>query len=222
MDKKLVSDAYYNANRAEMLQYIGRSGISALDIGCGTGNFGAAVARERNAEVWGIEINQEVAEVAATSLHTVLCGDATELIQTLPDDYFDIICFNDSLEHLPRPDEILRSCQPKLKDEGEILCSVPNLRYFRVMFDLVFKKQFEYADAGILDRTHLRFFTMESIKNLFMNCGYDIVVLQGNQTRSGARSKSWRYKIFQIITLGRAEDMRHSQIFILAKSRATE
>ena len=172
--------------------------------------------------MWGIEINQEVANVAQKNLHTVLCGDATELIPTLPDDNFDLICFNDSLEHLPRPDEILRFCKPKLKDGGEILCSVPNLRYFRVMFDLVFKKQFEYTEAGILDRTHLRFFTMESIKNLFISCGYDIVILQGNQTQSGSRSKSWRYKIFQIITLGQAEDMRHSQIFILAKSKAVE
>lgn len=108
-------------------------------------------------------------------------------------------------------------CRSKLRVDGEILCSVPNLRYFRVMYDLVFREKFEYAAAGILDRTHLRFFTMSSIANLFKNCGYEILMQEGNQAHSRRHTRSWKYKIFKIITLGRAKDMVHSQIFLLAR-----
>lgn len=199
-----------------MLQYVDCRDITALDVGCGTGNFGLELKKEKNAIVWGVEINREVADIAESKLDKVLCGDAADCIARLPDATFDLICFNDSLEHLIWPDKVLKICRKKLKEGGRILCSVPNVRYFRIMFALVFNKEFEYTDAGILDRTHMRFFTIKSIADLFRSCGYKIEIVEGNQSGSTYRPKSWRYKVFQIMTLGRAEDMRHSQIHVLA------
>ena len=215
--KKEVTDVYFNSDRSEMLRYIKRSSIRVLDVGCGTGNFGSLLMREKMAEVWGIEIDHEVSKIAGEKLHFVAFGDAAEQIPKLPDNTFDLICFNDSLEHLAWPSTILEICRSKLRQGGEILCSVPNLRYFRVMFDLVFRKKFEYAAAGILDQTHLRFFTMSSIAGLFTNCGYEVLLLEGNQAHAKNHTKSWKYKIFQMMTLGRARDMLHSQIFVLAR-----
>ena len=211
-----IDTSYYDADRVEMLEYINRRDIRILDIGCGTGKFGQMIMQKRNAEVWGIEIEPKIAAIATKSLHKVLCGNAEELIFDLPDNTFDLICFNDSLEHLLWPEQMLQHCKTKLRDEGEILCSLPNMRYFRIIFDLVFKKKWEYEDAGILDKTHLRFFTINSIKNMFQRSGYTITVLEGNQAKSRARTKSWRYRIFQILTFGNAEDMRHGQFHIKA------
>ena len=214
-----IDTKYYDADRAEMLEYITKRDIRILDIGCGTGNFGQMIMRERNAEVWGVEIEPEIADIAAKSLHKVLCGNAEELIHDLPDTSFDLICFNDSLEHLLWPEKMLIHCKSKLKPGGEILCSLPNIRYFRIIFDLVFKKKWEYEDAGILDKTHLRFFTIDSINNMFERCGYTITTLEGNLAKSTSSTKSWRYRIFQILTFGNAEDMRHGQFHITAHPR---
>ncbi len=214
-----IDTTYYEADRAEMLEYIAGRDIDVLDIGCGTGKFGQLIMQERNAKVCGMEIEPEIAEIASQNLHKVLCGNAEELIHDLPDTSFDLICFNDSLEHLLWPEEMLRHCKAKLKPGGEILCSLPNIRYFRIIFDLVFKKKWEYEDAGILDKTHLRFFTIDSIRNMFERCGYTITTLEGNQAKSTSSTKSWRYRIFQILTFGNAEDMRHGQFHIKAHPR---
>jgi SAM-dependent methyltransferase len=216
-DKKTVSESYYHAARPELLKFVQKNDIQVLDIGCGSGNFGDLITQERNARVWGIEIEEEIAELAREKLHKVLCGNAEEVINTLPDNFFDLICFNDSLEHLFWPEKILEKCKAKLKPDGEILCSLPNMRYFRVMYDLVFRKKWEYEEAGILDKTHVRFYTVDSIKNLFHRCGYEIILLEGNQAGSKTKTKSWRFKIFQLVTLGNAADMRHGQFHIKAR-----
>jgi len=210
---------YYDSDRGEMLQYITQTNIKVLDIGCGTGNFGQLIMKEKGAEVWGIEIEPEVAQIARRSLHKVLCGDAEELIHSLPDQFFDLICFNDSLEHLLWPEKILEQCKLKLRPGGEVLCSLPNMRYFRVIYNLVFKKEWEYEEAGILDKTHIRFFTINSINNMFQRCGYTITLLEGNQAQSTSSTKSWRYRLFQILTFGNAEDMRHGQFHVKATPR---
>ena len=88
-------------------------------------------------------------------------------------DTFDYIILADVLEHLHDPERILQKLLPYLKEDGSILCSVPNILNRHVISGLL-RGKLEYQDAGILDRTHLRFFTMDSIVRVFERCGMEV------------------------------------------------
>lgn len=210
-------DTYYNSERNDIADYLNlTSGMKILDVGCGAGNFGKKLIKGSGVEVWGIEKNEEIAKVAETNLTQVIVGDVANAIPNLPEANFDYICFNDSLEHFENPEYVLKCIGKKLTENGKIMCSVPNIRYFRVMWSLLFKKEFDYTDAGILDRTHLRLFTINSIEKLFLHCGYRIDFIRGNCEEKASQSKSWKPRIFQLITFGKASDMYSSQIHVCA------
>jgi 2-polyprenyl-3-methyl-5-hydroxy-6-metoxy-1,4-benzoquinol methylase len=117
-----------------------------------------------------------VAELAKAKLNGVIVGDI-EALEGLPfsPEAFDYIIAGDVLEHLKDPWKVLEGLRMFLKGEGFIIASIPNVRNWRVIKDLVFKGEWRYVEAGILDDTHLRFFTKKTIMDMFTNCGYHMV-----------------------------------------------
>ena len=181
----IKNDGYYEKSRSEMLAFIPVGTKTALDLGCGNGNFGKNLKLKFGCEVWGIEYQPEKAKVAATVLDHVTCGDAHELVKELPDNYFDVIICNDVLEHLIDPYSVLHILRKKLKDNGSLVSSLPNVRYFRNFFDLIFRKEWEYAEQGVMDFTHFRWFTTKSIQKMYQKLGYTVVNHVGiNKTKS--------------------------------------
>lgn len=170
---------YHGQPRGEVLERVPRGTKRLLDVGCANGAFGMGVKEALGAEVWGIEIHEPVARVAQQRLDRVLIGDACASLGEVPRAYFDCITFNDVLEHLTDPEALLRAVRAHLAPGGIILASIPNLRHWEVLRDLVLKGNFDYADSGILDRTHLRFFTLKSIHKLFAATGYRLRDVQG-------------------------------------------
>jgi 2-polyprenyl-3-methyl-5-hydroxy-6-metoxy-1,4-benzoquinol methylase len=203
---------YFNWPRSEMLTFVPSSAKRILDVGCGEGTFARNMKERRNAEVWGAELVPAIAQVASTQLDKVLCGDIMQQLRDLPDAYFDCITFNDVIEHLADPYTMLAAMKRKLSPEGVIVCSIPNVRSFRNLFELVIRGEWQYAEAGILDKTHLRFFTRKSIAEMFTSLGYEILRLEGiNPTRS------LRVTLFNIATLGFFNDTRYLQFACVAK-----
>ena len=145
---------YRSLSRPEMLVYVPESAKRIIDIGCGEGGFGKLIKGRQDSEVWGLERDPAAASAAKRMLDRVVCGDAVTNVEQLPDAYFDCIVCNDILEHLVAPEDFLRLLKAKLSPDGNIICSIPNVRYFFVLYDLVIKKRWEYQDAGVLDRTH--------------------------------------------------------------------
>ena len=96
----------------------------------------------------------------------------------LPDSYFDTIIFADVLEHFVDPSCILGQIKSKLSQHGEIIASIPNVRHWSVLRDLL-EGRWDYVDAGILDRTHLRFFTKSSLVEMFKTAGFCLEKIQG-------------------------------------------
>ena len=96
----------------------------------------------------------------------VIFGDVETMLFPDNDFTFDYIIFSDSLEHLLNPDQVLERVAKLLNHNGSLLISMPNVRNFRVTFPLLFRDSWEYQDEGLLDRTHLRFFTYKSLINL--------------------------------------------------------
>jgi 2-polyprenyl-3-methyl-5-hydroxy-6-metoxy-1,4-benzoquinol methylase len=140
-----------------------REPLKILDVGTASGYLGK-VLRQRGHYVAGIESDPEAAERAKHHYDSFQLAN----IETFDFPYreeFDYIVFADVLEHLRDPAAVLRTCLPALKESGKIIISVPNVANFVVRLSLLFGK-FNYNDRGILDRTHLRFFTMRTLNEM--------------------------------------------------------
>lgn len=207
-------DTYYQSERRELLPYIPRQGSKLLDVGCGEGAFAMMLMRECGyTKAWGMEFDDKAAEVASTRLERVLHGDAAKTLDDLPDGYFDLVCMNDVIEHLMWPEEFLNRLRTKLSPSALIFCSIPNIRQYRLLWNLLQHQDFEYTDGGLLDRTHIRFFTRKTILSMLDRAGYEPVSVVGWGT-----TKSWKFKILNALTLWHSNDMQHSHFYILAKA----
>jgi len=205
-------EIYFNVVRKEMLPFVPKEAKIILEIGCGDGNFGSLLLRNGATEVWGIEYEKEQGEAAKKIMTKIFVGDVSEQLLNLPDQYFDAIVCNDVLEHLIDPYTVINRLRPKLKKDGIMISSIPNIRYFRNLFDFFFNKNWDYTDSGIMDKTHLRFFTYKSIRKMFESNGYEVIKMEGiNPT------KSVRPLIWNIFLLGSFWDVRYLQFATIAK-----
>lgn len=171
-------DSHYAFSRPEVRALVPLECKRVLDVGCGKGDLGAKLKEERRCEVWGVEIQPYVAEEARRKLDRVLAGDYEKLVAELPKEYFDCVIFADVLEHFVDPWEALENTRYILRDGGYVVASVPNVRHWIVIRDLL-EGRWEYQEAGILDRAHLRFFTGSSLLKLFQERGFHIEKVQG-------------------------------------------
>jgi 2-polyprenyl-3-methyl-5-hydroxy-6-metoxy-1,4-benzoquinol methylase len=154
---------------------------SALDVGCARGGFGITLRRliGEQGRVVGIEAVPEQAAIARTGhgFDEVLDGYFPAALAGR-DETFDLISFNDVLEHIFDPWQTLRDCHRHLTSSGRVLAAIPNIQYAPVVLDLV-KGRWNYTDDGILDRTHVRFFTRSSMVDLFESAGYTVETCVG-------------------------------------------
>lgn len=170
--KNTLESGYYQLYRAEMIPLLPNHYSHVLEVGCGAGNFRQNVSPE--AEYWGIEPAADAAKVAAEKLDKVLTGTYQAVADQLPDDYFDVVICNDVIEHMVDHDEFFQAIQKKLKHNGYLVASIPNIRYISFLYDLLVDRDWEYLDAGTLDKTHLRFFTEKSLLRTIRQHGYVI------------------------------------------------
>ncbi|MGD0339955.1 MAG: class I SAM-dependent methyltransferase [Bacteroidota bacterium] len=205
---------YYNRCRPEMMDFIPHSAKTILDIGCGEGLFGRQLKQKINAEVWGIEIDKTAGALAQTIIDKVYIGDIVRLIDDIPNNFFDCIVFNDVLEHLVDPFYILLRIKDKLTKDGVVVSSIPNVRYYYTLKDLLIKKQWKYEDEGILDKTHLRFFTLLSIVEMFKSLDYEIKTIKGINP-----IKSWKLVLLNILSFGYLSDIKYLQFACVTKPK---
>lgn len=155
-------------------QMVGRN-HEVLDVSCGEGFFAAELAKQGNS-VTGVDALPEPSERAALTDYVSLdLNHGLEgLVERLSGKRFDRVLLLDILEHLYEPERILQQCHELLGDDGEIIVSVPNVANFSVRLALLFGR-FNYTDRGILDRTHLRWYTRKTARELLGGAGYRIV-----------------------------------------------
>lgn len=145
-----------------------------LDIGCGSGALGAWIKRENShAVVHGIDISSEAGKTATERLDAFWCVDLD--LSPLPETgmKYDLIIMGDLLEHLKRPDIFLARIADHLAPGGKVIVSVPNIANYSIRLRLLCG-EFRYTETGIMDRTHLRFFTWGSFKELVDQGGFFI------------------------------------------------
>ena len=207
--------SYYEFERPEMLMYIPKSTSFCLDIGCGAGNFGAQIKRSLGCkEVWGIEIFEKAGNLAKKKLDRVIVADAVDAVNKLPNHYFDCVVCNDILEHLVDPYGLLLTLRDKLSSCGTIVASIPNVRHYKNLYNLIFKRQWKYEESGIMDKTHLRFFTEVSIRDMFENAGYSVNKIEGLFETRKAKARVWGW-----LTFGWFDDIRYTQFACVASPK---
>ncbi len=213
---------YFECNRPELLPFVPKSTRKILDVGCGAAGFSAAVKKLFEAEVWGVELNQAASEIARGRLDKVIHAPFGPELD-LPENYFDAIFFNDVLEHILDPIPVLQYASKLLSKNGVVIASIPNIGHFPIVWKLTRYGQWEYKDSGILDRTHLRFYTRNSIKELFRESGFEIQTIQGINpfyNMDPGDGKFWRiYRLISWLPIASLQDMKYLQFAVVAKKK---
>lgn len=183
---------YPFSERPEVVSVVPSSARTVLDVGCGLGGFGYALRRtDPGRVIWGVETDTDAADAAARHYDEVLNGTFPEVL-TGCQTRFDCVVFNDVLEHLEDPWSALRAGVDLLAPEGMVIASLPNVRYIRTVLDLVLRGDWRYTDTGILDRTHLRFFTRRTVVELFEHASLNVDVVRGINWIGHSRSSMSR------------------------------
>lgn len=208
---------YYSNTREEILDFIPAGSTRVLDVGCGGGGFGLTLKATRSVEVWGVEPVVEAAAMARTRLDHVVQGFFDPEAE-LPRGYFDAITFNDSLEHFPDVFPPLRLAVELLRPGGVIVVSLPNFRYLENIKHILIEKDFCYADSGILDRTHLRFFTLKSMQRMFQEAGLVVLETRGINPHWWS---GWKIRVLRLLFGQKIEDMKYLQYVSVVKPHPT-
>lgn len=187
---------YFEEVNQGLIKKIG-SNLRILDVGCGYGILGEAMAKGNNV-VFGVDISESAIEKAKTRLHFAAVCDITKK-ETYPleikERKFDLIVLADILEHVYDPRSILYSVKDFLKTDGKLILSVPNVANWSNRLQLLFGF-WNYTVSGVLDRTHIRFFTRKSIKLLLKSAGYEILEISATPYLTRAFAVPFRNLIF--------------------------
>jgi len=167
---------YFSYIRWDIINQVPEGNHRILDVGCGAGATLLKLKELGKAsEIFGIEINEDIAGKLSPLLNGIIIGDIESIKLPFNEKYFDYILFGDILEHLINPDKILNQYKALLKDDGFIIATIPNIKHFNILLRLIILDEFKYVDEGILDKSHLRFFTKKEMENLFMRNKFKIV-----------------------------------------------
>jgi 2-polyprenyl-3-methyl-5-hydroxy-6-metoxy-1,4-benzoquinol methylase len=170
-------EAYFEHARPELSALVPPHARRILDVGCGGGALGAALKAEQPGRVViGLEGFPEAAARARARLDDAICLDLDN-VDELPSGLgsFDAIIFGDVLEHLRDPIPLVRTMLAALAEDGVLVCSIPNVKHWTVLHPLLVRDRWTYEDAGLLDRTHVHFFTAHSIERMLRELRLELV-----------------------------------------------
>lgn len=199
------------------LMDLSREGLRVLEIGCACGATLREIgAQNRTAKLYGVELNENAATIAAPYA-TILSMNVEQLDPTEITERFDYIIMADVIEHLTDPWTSVRNMRELLVPGGVLVASIPNVANIRNLFNVV-RGFWSYQDLGLLDRTHLRFFTKYEIIELFQGAGYVIEDLRWHVVSNPDFIEAFRKELLSLKTVSVcAEDLDAYQYFVLAR-----
>lgn len=200
-------DRYFSNVRKDIIALVPDELNKVLEVGCGSGSTLFALKEMgRASEIVGIDINK----YCTTQLDKFISGNIEEMNLPYPQEYFDIIIFGDVLEHLIDPWRVVRTMRNYLKENGALIASIPNIREVKTVFQIMLLGDFKYVGAGILDKTHLRFFCKKNILKLFNDNGFIIEEIIHNNLGK-------KRNLFNSLTLRFFEDFLVTQYIVYCK-----
>ena len=213
-----VGTSYYAQPRLNFDAHLGllasagvRIGGRALDVGCGEGHLGRLLLDAGFAEVVGVEPYETAASLARTKLTQVVSASfpTPEVADLAP---FDLVVFADSLEHIVNPWEALRVASQFLVRGGHILVSVPNVGHYSVILQQI-QGRWTYANEGLLDRSHLRFFTPATLQEALSAEG--LLISASTHTKAKPR-KRWAWPAVSLLECFRPQLFWY-QVLVVAR-----
>lgn len=211
---------YYCGYRGELLPFLPlgyQDARRVLEIGCGEGGFRKHF--RSSCEYWGVEPGVAPAELARGRLARVLTATYREAEADIPNASFDLIICNDVIEHMPDHDWFLCSIKTKLTPSGYLIGSVPNVRYIENLYHVFVCRDWDYAEAGILDKTHLRYFTVTSLRRCLVEHGFLVDRLDGINSLFHSPPHKVRHYLWKVFlgmallsTFGMHRDIQFLQI----------
>ena len=220
---KVASDSEHVVNK--ILALVPPSS-RVLEIGCSSGSQTRLLKNSLGCVVTGVEIDAAAAEETREFCERLIIGDIEnlDLIEQLGNKPFDVIILSDVLEHLKRPGDTLIKVRPLLGQDGILLASIPNIAHVAICWELAHGR-FDYRDYGLLDDTHVRFFTKKSIIHLFEKAGYyiaawDRITKSPHETEFGIRPLSQEEDSF--LTRIEAQNPEANTYQFVIKAHSTE
>ncbi|HEY3284177.1 MAG TPA: methyltransferase domain-containing protein [Armatimonadota bacterium] len=205
-------EAYFDQPRIELVELVPPDRRRLLDVGCGAGATGMALKQKLgpDAKVFGVEIDPRAAEVARGRLDGVLSVDLEAA--DVPSEWLplDGLLLGDVLEHLVDPWSALRRMREWLTPDGVVVASLPNLSYWKALVPLILKDEFVYQASGVMDRSHLRFFTRRTVARLFEDAGFRVDLLRGNALGT-------KGELLAALSLGTARRFLTTQYHVVAR-----
>lgn len=207
------TEDYFSHARREVLPLLPRHATRALEVGCGAGHTLSLLKQQGLCDwVCGIEISPPAAEQAAQRLDRVILGNIEAMELPVEPGSIDLLLCLDVLEHLVDPWETLRRLTTLLSPNGVLVASLPNVRNYRVLLPLMLKGRWDYQDSGIMDRTHLRFFTRATAIELIESSGLSVKQVSA----TNAHVRNWKYRLLNVLTLSRLRPYFEFQYLIRA------
>lgn len=174
-------DAYFLGARPEVAELVPKEAKRVLDVGCGFGGFGRTLRARGVPEIFGVELNPQARSHLAGTYTDYWIGDVEQIVIPPETGEFDCIVFADVLEHLRDPWGTLARYVSRLAPGGSVVASIPNVRNIGLLFNLIVRGRWRYEESGLLDRTHLRFFTRKEILELFSGAGLEVELVRENR-----------------------------------------
>jgi SAM-dependent methyltransferase len=176
-----MTSSYFTGVNPELLSRVPTGAAVVIEVGAGAGNFGAAyLSLNPLARYIGLELDESAAHQAQSRLHTVIQGNVEDpatlrlLDAALEGGLADVLIFGDVLEHLRDPWSTLLALRARMRPGGVCVACIPNVSHWSLVQQQL-QGRWDYADAGLLDRTHLRFFTLSSATAMFKSSGWEVV-----------------------------------------------
>lgn len=211
-------EAYFANPRMDIQPLLPEHASRVLEVGCGTGATLRWLKESGRCQTTvGMELFESAAVLARPHVDEVVVGNAEQLLETaFAPASFDLVLCLDVLEHMVEPWAFVAKVDRLLKPGGVLICSIPNVRHLAVLIPLVFAGRWRYRPTGILDRTHLRFFTRQSALELAATEHLHVTKWLHNipsslASRSGA---------LNLLTLGLIKDFLAVQYLIASRKRA--
>jgi 2-polyprenyl-3-methyl-5-hydroxy-6-metoxy-1,4-benzoquinol methylase len=207
---------YYRHIRREVLPLLPKNCKKVLEVGCGQGDTLVWVKSIREDCEWigGVELFEDSAKIAASQLDWSIKGSIEEIDLDIEESSIDLILCLDVLEHLVDPWGVVARLNKLLKPDGHMISSIPNVRFFSAVFPLVFMGNWAYQKEGILDKTHLRFFTKKTAISLMESSGMKLDIVIGKGLEKGRKAR-----ILNFITLGLFRPFLEFQYLIRVKNQ---
>lgn len=218
---------YHDVRRDEICHLLPTRFSTVMDIGCGSGvTLKWIEDRFPDVRVIGIEANRDAA-MRASEIDLEVINTNIEENDAFLSEYagkIDVLLLLDILEHLRDPWAMLERLEVLLSSSGIVIASIPNVRNLKVILPLIFIGRWSYSDSGILDRTHLRFFTRSSMISLFDGAGFEMLCLEVTGPLKFNRVRSWfglfAY-ILNLITFGVMKDLVAHQFILSARRKGS-